>query len=214
MDFLPSLSVFSAFTVAAFILTVTPGPDMTLFLGRALSQGRAAGMAAMLGASTGVIIHTLLAAFGVSALLATSPTGFFILKIVGAVYLLWLAVQAIRQGSAFTLETGMDKPASFVQNWLTGIGINLLNPKIVLFFITFLPQFITPGDEHAAAKMIFLGAYFIVFAIISTSMMIYAVDKVADTLKKNRKVTRMIDWVFASVFSAFAIRILLTERGG
>lgn len=213
MDFLPTLPVFSAFTLAALILTLTPGPDMTLFLGRALSQGRAAGMAAMFGASTGVIIHTLLAAFGISALIQASPNGFLALKVAGAVYLLWLAIQAIREGSTFSIEQAKTKPKSLTSNWLTGIGINLLNPKIILFFITFLPQFITPTDPNAAAKMIFLGFYFIAIACICCSFMIYAVDKVADTLKQNPKVTRIIDYLFAGVFSAFAIRILLTERG-
>ena len=213
MDFLPSLPVLSAFTVAALILTLTPGPDMTLFLGRALTQGRAAGMAAMFGAATGVIIHTLLAAFGISALIQASPNGFLALKIVGAIYLLWLAIQAIREGSAFSLEEAKTKPKSLTSNWLTGIGINLLNPKIILFFITFLPQFVSPEDTNAAGKMIFLGFYFIFIANICCSMMIYAVDKVADTLKRNPKVTRAIDWLFAGVFSAFAIRILFTERG-
>ena len=213
MDFLPSLPVLSAFTVAALILTLTPGPDMTLFLGRALSQGRAAGMAAMFGAATGVVIHTLLAAFGISALIQASPNGFLALKIVGALYLLWLAIQAIREGSAFSLEEAKTKPKSLTSNWLTGIGINLLNPKIILFFITFLPQFISPGDVNATGKMIFLGFYFIIIASMCCSMMVYAVDKVADTLKRNPKVTRAIDWLFAGVFSAFAIRILFTERG-
>jgi len=213
MEFLPSLPVFSAFTLAAFVLTVTPGPDMTLFLGRALSQGRAAGMAAMFGAATGVVIHTLLAAFGISALINASPNGFLALKIVGALYLLWLAVQAIREGSAFSLEETGRKPKSLVSNWLAGIGINLLNPKIILFFITFLPQFVSPTDANAAGKMIFLGFYFIVFACVCCAFMIYAVDKVADTLRQNPKVTRSIDWLFAGVFSAFAIRILFTERG-
>lgn len=213
MDFLPSLPVFLAFTAAAFVLTVTPGPDMTLFLGRALGQGRSAGMAAMFGAMTGSVIHTLLAAFGISALLAASPTGFLILKIVGAIYLLWLAIDAIRNGSAFSLDADKKKNSGFINNWLTGIGINLLNPKIVLFFITFLPQFVSQGDPNAVGKIIFLGLYFIAFAGASCSLMIYAVDRVADLLKQNKAVTRAIDWLFASIFSAFAIKILFTERG-
>ena len=213
MEFLPSLPVFLAFTAAGFVLTITPGPDMTLFLGRALAQGRMAGMAALLGASTGLVIHTLLAAFGISALLAASPTGFFILKVCGAIYLLWLAVDALRNGSAFTLENGKPRKTGFMNNWLTGIWINLLNPKIILFFITFLPQFVSPSDPNAAGKIIFFGMYFVVFAAVSCSFMIYAVDQVADTLKKNPKITRLIDYLFAGIFSAFAIRILLTDRG-
>ncbi|MDJ0612054.1 MAG: LysE family translocator [Rhizobiaceae bacterium] len=213
MEFIPSLPILSAFTLAGLALTLTPGPDMTLFLGRALTQGRAAGMAAMLGASSGIVIHTLLAAFGISALIQASPVGFLILKVVGALYLLWLAIQAIREGSAFSLEAGETRKVSLFNNWLTGIGINMLNPKIVIFFITFLPQFVTTTDPHAAGKMVFLGFYFIVIAIICSFFLIFAVDQVADSLKRNPKITRIIDWVFAGVFSAFAVRILFTERG-
>ena len=213
MEFIPSFTILSAFTFAALALTLTPGPDMTLFLGRALTQGRWAGMAAMLGASSGIVIHTLLAAFGISALIQASPTGFLVLKVVGALYLLWLAVQAIREGSAFSLETEKKKSASLLKNWLTGIGINMLNPKIVIFFITFLPQFVTTSDPHAAAKMIFLGFYFIAIAVVCSTLLIFAVDQVADSLKRNPKITRFIDWMFAGVFSAFAVRILFTERG-
>ncbi len=213
MDFIPSLPVLSAFTIAALVLTLTPGPDMTLFLGRALTQGRAAGIAAMLGASSGIVIHTLLAAFGISALIQASPNGFLALKVIGALYLLWLAIQAIREGSAFALEAENKKKTSLFGNWLTGLGINMLNPKIIIFFITFLPQFVTTNDPNAAAKMIFLGLYFIALAIFCSVFMIIAVDKLSATLKRNPKITRIIDWVFAGVFSAFAVRILLTERG-
>jgi threonine/homoserine/homoserine lactone efflux protein len=213
MEFIPSIPVLTAFTIASLILTLTPGPDMTLFVGRALSQGRAAGLASLFGASTGVVIHTLLAAFGISALIQASPNGFLILKIVGALYLLWLAIQAIREGSSFSLESTKSRPKSLLSNWLTGIGINMLNPKIILFFITFLPQFISSQDTNATGKIIFLGFYFVLFATACCVVIVYAVDKFAHMLKKNPKVTRAIDYLFASVFSAFAIRILFTERG-
>lgn len=213
MEFIPGLPVLSAFTIAALILTLTPGPDMTLFLGRAITQGRSAGMAAMLGAGSGNIIHTLLAAFGISALIQASPGAFLALKLAGAVYLLWLAIQALREGSTFALEKGNAQETSLVGNWLTGLGINMLNPKIIIFFITFLPQFVSVNDPAASGKIIFLGLYFVVFATLLCGGMIIAVDRVADTLKRNPKVTRIIDWVFAGVFSAFAVRILLVERG-
>jgi len=212
LEFLPTLPVFIAFTLASFVLTITPGPDMSLFLGRALSQGRAAGITAMLGTSTGIVVHTLLAAFGISALLAASPIGFLALKITGALYLMWLAIQALRQGSSLSLEKGATEPASFFANWLTGIGINLLNPKVVLFFITFLPQFVSPGDPNAAGKMIFLGLYFVAFSMVCITVMIFTVDRLAGSLKHNHRIMRIIDWIFAGVFGAFAVKILLTER--
>lgn len=208
MEFIPSFGVLTAFTLAAFVLIVTPGPDMTLFLSRALTQGRVAGFAAMLGATAGIIVHTLLAAFGLSALLAASPNAFLAVKIAGAFYLVWLAVQAIRHGSALTLEQGATLRQPLLRTWLTGVGINLLNPKIVLFFVTFLPQFISVDDPAAAGKLTFLGAYFIVLAVPLTGLMILAADRFSAALRSNPRVTRMIDWLFAGIFGAFAVRIL------
>ncbi|MDH3196566.1 MAG: LysE family translocator, partial [Hyphomicrobiales bacterium] len=140
MDFIPSAGVIGAFTLAAAVLALTPGPDMTLFVSRALTQGRAAGFAAMTGAYCGIVVHTLLAAYGLSALLAASPQAFLAVKVAGALYLVWLAIDALRHGSALTLERQTGARQALVQTWLTGITINLLNPKIVLFFVTFLPQ--------------------------------------------------------------------------
>ncbi len=213
MDFLPSASVMAAFSVAAAILTLTPGPDMTLFIGRALTQGRAAGFAAMSGAYCGIVVHTTLAAFGLSALLAASPKAFLAVKIAGAFYLVWLAVQALRHGSALTLERQRGSRQALFQTWLTGIGINLLNPKIVLFFVTFLPQFVSAGDPNAAGKLAFLGFYFIVFSLPITSAMVFAADKFAAVLRKSRRVTRSLDYLFAGIFGAFAAKILLTRSG-
>lgn len=212
MNFLPDLASLLAFTLAALVLTITPGPDMTLFLGRTLAQGRAAGVAAMLGASTGILVHTTLAAFGLSALVAASPEAFMALKVAGAAYLVYLAVQAVRQGSSLTLdEKAPKRRQSLGRNWLTGVGINLLNPKIILFFVTFLPQFVRVNDPHAASKLIFLGVYFILIALPIALAMIFAADRFASALKRQPKVMRAVDWLFASVFSAFAIHILLAR---
>jgi threonine/homoserine/homoserine lactone efflux protein len=211
MDFIPSFGVLAAFTIAALILIITPGPDMTLFLSRALTQGRAAGMAAMLGATAGIIVHTALAAFGLSALLAASPNAFLAVKIAGAFYLVWLAVQAIRNGSALTLEKTRAVRQPLLKTWLAGVGINLLNPKIVLFFVTFLPQFISVGDPAAAGKLAFLGVYFIILSVPLTGLMILAADRFSAALRANPRVTRFIDWLFAGIFGAFAVRILTTR---
>ncbi|KQT65786.1 MULTISPECIES: LysE family translocator [unclassified Aureimonas] len=212
MDFLPGAGPFLAFTLAGLVLTITPGPDMTLFLGRTLSSGRAAGIAAMLGASTGVLVHTTLAAFGLSALVAASPEAFALLRFAGAGYLLYLAIQAIRTGSSLQLEAkAPGERRSLVSHWLTGVGINLLNPKIILFFVTFLPSFVSAGDPHAAQKLVFFGVYFIVLAIPISVAMIFAADRFAGALKSRPKIMRGIDYVFASVFSAFAVSIFLAK---
>ncbi len=165
MTFLPDLYIFLAFTVAGVILVLTPGPDMTLFLGQTLAGGRARGIAAFLGASAGLVVHTMLAAFGLSALLAHSATAFGILKIGGAIYLAWLAIDALRRGSALTLAPGANGAQPLGRVFLMGVGINLLNPKIIMFFLTFLPQFVSASDPHAGAKLMFLGLYFIALGI-------------------------------------------------
>ncbi len=211
MNFLPETSLSIQFAIAAIILAVTPGPDMTLFIGRALSEGRAAGIACMLGAVTGLFIHTILVAVGLSALILASPKAFLVLKIVGAAYLVWLAYQALRHGSAFSPETMKRKSRPLFQNWMAGIGINLLNPKIVLFFVTFLPQFVSASDPYAPQKLMFFGLLFMLIAIPSTVPLILIADKFAAAMRENPRITRVIDWLFAGVFSAFAVKILLAD---
>ncbi|WP_187968637.1 LysE family translocator [Aquibium microcysteis] len=211
MAFLPDAAVFAQFAVATFIIAITPGPDMTLFVGRALSEGRAAGLACMAGALTGCAIHTTLVALGLSALIVASPQAFLVLKIVGAAYLIWLAWQAIRKGSAFSPDMHRRKARPLWRNWATGIGINLLNPKIILFFMTFLPQFVSADDPHAAGKLLFLGLSFIPLSLPVTIPMVLAADGFAGLLSRSPRVTRVIDWLFAGVFSAFALKILTAQ---
>jgi threonine/homoserine/homoserine lactone efflux protein len=210
MTFIPDTATLWQFTLAAIFLTLTPGPDMTLFLSRAISHGRLAGIACVLGASTGVLVHTLLAALGLSALLAASPTAFSMVKYAGAAYLLFLAYQALRHGSALNVDTtGRARQMTLKRHYLTGIGINLMNPKIVLFFVSFLPLFIQASDPNAAGKLAFLGVFFLVIALPMTMAMIVAADWLADALKRNKAIARTMDWLFAGVFGAFALKILV-----
>lgn len=204
----PDLSTILQFAVAVLIIAITPGPDMTLFVGRALSQGRSAGLACMAGAMTGILIHTLLVALGLSALIVASPQAFFILKVVGAGYLIFLAYQAIRHGSAFSPDAKPQKSAPLFRNWATGLMINLLNPKIVLFFMTFLPQFVTASDPYAPHKLLFLGFLFIPISLPVIVPMVLAADGFSTMLKRAPRIMRAVDYLFAGVFSAFALRIL------
>jgi threonine/homoserine/homoserine lactone efflux protein len=208
--FLPNATTLLLFSGACFVLFVTPGPDMSLFLAKTISGGRRAGLAAMAGAMTGCCVHTLLAAIGLSALLAASTTGFTILKIVGAFYLLWMAYDAIRNGSALSVKTDTPRRAPFWRTYLIGIGINLTNPKIVLFFVTFLPQFVAAGDPHASGKLVFLGLYFIAFSAPLAALLVLGAERVISLLKGNPKVLRGIDYAFGGLFGMFALKILAT----
>jgi threonine/homoserine/homoserine lactone efflux protein len=211
MDFIPEWPTLVAYSLGVIVLTFTPGPDMTFFLGRTLAQGVRGGIAAMAGASTGLLVHSVLVAVGLSAIILASPVLFLCIKIAGAGYLLWLAVDAIRHGSALPME-GRAKAKPLSQVYLQGLGINLLNPKIIIFFMTFLPQFVRSDDPHASGKLLFLGIMYVVIALPFIVPMILAADRLTLWLRRNPRVTRVIDWVFASVFGAFAVKILLTER--
>ena len=211
MTFLPSLEVLLAFTAAGIVLVITPGPDMALFLGQTLSSGRARGIAAYLGASAGLVVHTMLAAFGLSALLAHSAAAFGVLKILGVAYLAWLAIGALRSGSALTLAPDAARPQPLGRVFLMGVAVNLLNPKIVMFFLTFLPQFVSASDPDAHGKLMFLGLYFIVLAVPICFALIFAAERFTAAIRRSRRVMRAIDYLFATLMGAFAVRLLFAR---
>jgi threonine/homoserine/homoserine lactone efflux protein len=211
MDFLPALPTLLAFTAASLLLAMTPGPDMTLSISRALSQGRGSALQVVIGTSLGIVVHTLLVAFGISALITASPMAFTVLKTGGAAYLLWLAVQAIRYGSNISVKAATSPRGSALANISTGFWVNLLNPKVIIFFMTFLPQFISAGDPDVTGKLIFLGIFFIVVGIPVNIVVILAADRLSGWLQRNPKVLRGIDYTFAGVFSLFAMKIFFTQ---
>ncbi|BCG92045.1 LysE family translocator [Mesorhizobium sp. 131-2-1] len=211
MSFIPDTATLIQFAVATVILAITPGPDMTLFVSRTLSQGRATGFASLAGALCGTLVHTTLVAVGVSALIVASPTAFFILKIFGAGYLVFLAWQAVAKGSAFSPEKQAGPQISLFRSWASGLGVNLLNPKIILFFMTFLPQFVSAHDPSAPGKLFFLGVMFMVLSTPVVVPMVLAAEKFSAAMKASPRVTRMVDYLFGGVFSAFALKILTAQ---
>jgi threonine/homoserine/homoserine lactone efflux protein len=211
MDFVPALATLITFAAATLLLAATPGPDMTLSISRALSQGRGPALYVVLGTCLGILVHTLLVAFGISALIAASPTTFTILKSGGAAYLLWLAIQAIRHGTSLTIKAANGPRGTALASISTGFWVNLLNPKVVIFFVTFLPQFVSAGDPHVTGKLVFLGLFFIAVGIPVNVAVILAADRLAGWLQRNPKALRSLDYTFAGVFSVFAVKIFLTQ---
>lgn len=211
MSFVPDATTLVQFAIASVILAITPGPDMTLFVSRTLSQGRATGFASMIGALCGTLIHTTLVVVGISALIVASPMAFLVLKVFGAGYLVFLAWQALAKGSAFSPEKKAGPGISLFRSWAAGLGVNLLNPKVILFFMTFLPQFVSAHDPHAPGKLFFLGALFVVMSVLVTTPMVLAAEKFAAAMKASPRVTRVVDWLFAGVFSAFALKIITAQ---
>lgn len=211
MDFLPSLPTLLAFAAATLLLAATPGPDMTLSISRALAQGKKSALFVVVGTSLGIVVHTMLVAFGISALITASPTAFLMLKTGGAAYLFWLAMQAIRFGSKLTVAKTEAQKGSALANISSGFWVNLLNPKVIIFFMTFLPQFVSAGDPAVTQKLLFLGLCFILIGMPVNASVIFAADWLTSSLQNNKKVLRGMDYTFAGVFSIFAAKILLTQ---
>lgn len=209
-DFIPSLGTLAAFTLAAIALTITPGPDMTLFLGQTVANGRKAGFMSVAGACSGIVVHSLAAAIGLSALIAASPQAFEVLKWIGAAYLAFLAFDVLRNGSGLTQE-GTAQSNSLKKAYLKGVMINLLNPKIILFFVTFLPQFVSPADPHASGKLLFLGLFFLVISVPIITPMIFGAERISKFLRGSKRATRVFDWLFAGVMGGFALKLLATQ---
>lgn len=209
VNLFPSPGLFAAFVVASILLGLTPGPDMALYLSRTFGGGRSHGFAALFGAMSGVIVHTFAAALGLSALIATSARAYDAVKIVGALYLLYLAWGALRHGAALRLEARGSAAQSLGASYLAGMLINLTNPKIILFFITFLPQFIDAGDPDPARKLFVLGFSFIVIGGVVSAAIIAVASRFVAAARANPRAMRWFDYGFAGLMSAFAARLIL-----
>ena len=208
--FFPTPSLAAGYLLASALLAATPGADMAVFLSRTLSGGRAHGFAAQAGANAGLLVHSFAAALGLSALLTASAEAYQAVKIVGALYLLWLAVGALRHGAALKKAKG-DASGGLRKAFLTGLLVNLTNPKIVLFFVTFLPQFIDARDPCAGAKLFLLGFGFIAITTIVNAVVILLAARFAAGAKQNRRASRLFDYAFAALMSAFAARLVWSE---
>lgn len=211
MTFIPDFGTILAFAVAAFVLAITPGPDMALQMSRAINHGFRHGIAVGFGAMSGIVVHTTLAAVGISVLIVAAPAAFLALKIAGAAYLLWLAWQAIAHGGGLRLAAPGQEAATLWQSYLTGVGINLLNPKVVLFFVTFLPQFVDAHDPAARGKLFFFGVEFVVLSIPLMILTVLAARWLVAAFRRSKWVEKALNWGFAAIFTAFAGTILMAQ---
>jgi len=160
---MPDVSNLQLFVIAAVALAVTPGPAVMYIVTRSITQGRTAGVVSCLGITLGGFVHVLAAALGVSAALATSVLAFTIVKYAGALYLVWLGVRAfMKKPEAANVEPAA--PRSLVRIFRDGVVVNILNPKTALFFLAFIPQFVTPSSGDIPLQCAFLGGVFVLIA--------------------------------------------------
>lgn len=210
-SFIPSVATILTFAVASIVLIVTPGPDMALQLSRSINYGRAHGVMTLIGTLLGLLVHSALVALGISILIVAAPPLFLALKIVGAVYLLWLAWQAVRKGGGFRLAAAARQTPTLWQSFLAGVMIDLLNPKVVLFFVTFLPQFVHAGDPAAPGQLFFLGVEYFALSLPAGLALVWFADWITKALTRSKTVERVLNWGFAGVFATFAAVILSAQ---
>ncbi len=205
------LDVLGTYFIACLILAIAPGPDNIFVLTQSALQGRKAGILVVLGLCTGLLFHTTAVALGVAVIFKTSELAFTILKVAGALYLLYLAWGAYRSGA-----TAIDgKSGSMLQSgqlYRRGIFMNITNPKVSIFFLAFLPQFASPARGSITIQMLILGAVFILSAILVFGAIALAAGSLGEWLSRSQRIQRWINRLAGTVFIGLAIKLLLTER--
>ena len=159
----------------------------------------------------GILVHTALVAFGISVLIVTAPAAFLVLKIAGALYLVWLALQAVLFGGGLQVSEAAARKPTLLGSFLAGAGINLLNPKVVLFFVTFLPQFVASDDPAASGKLFFLGGEFVLIYLPCCLLLVLAAERIAHLFRTSKWLGRVLNYGFAAVFAGFAALILTAQ---
>ncbi|MBN2892627.1 MAG: LysE family translocator [Bacteroidales bacterium] len=200
------------FAIASILLTLMPGPDIIFVITQSVTQGKKSGIIFAFGLCTGLIFHTSAAALGISLILYNSATLFQIVKYLGATYLIYLGIMAIihRKKEVFDLDLSNKKVTKRLYS--RGILMNILNPKVSLFFLAFLPQFVnTDSMIKATNQMLILGIIFIVQAIIVFTLVSILADKLAHRLVKNPKISKIVAWTKALVFLVIGIEIAINN---
>lgn len=199
-----------AYVVACMAVVVSPGPDNILAISRGLSQGRLAAVLSALGAGMGIMCHTLAATFGLSLLIQSSPEAFWMVKVVGAIYLIWLGYKALvaRKLISFT-------PASHLtlrRVWVTGVLSNVLNPKPGLFVLAFLPQFVDAGRGSVHVQMLVYGAIFAVMTTVIFSLLGGFAARLAGWLQTHPRVVQGVNIGAGLTFIAAGLSVLSLKQ--
>ncbi len=201
-----------AFLAAAMLVTASPGPDNLMVLGVGMSRGRRQGMAFGLGCALGCLTHTLLASIGVSALLAASPTAFTVLKVAGGLYLVWLGIGAIRSRGGAKVDGAAALPdESLGRLFAKGLFANSINPKVVLFFLSFLPQFVVASQGNASWQTAQLGLVFTAQACVLFGLLGYFSGAVGKWLNRRPRAGLWLDRVAGTIFIALGLRLILAR---
>ncbi len=207
-----SLTHWMTFFAAAVLLNISPGPDMAFILSQTARKGMRSGFAAMFGIWSGAFIHVVFAALGLSAILATSALAFAAVKWVGAAYLVWLGIQALlSRGTVLSVDdrAGDENLAAVFRQ---GVLVAALNPKVAVFFLAFLPQFVEPGAGNANAQLFLHGLLIIGVAGFIEPPLVILGGKLSEYLSRDERVSRWLDRGLGALFIGLGIRLAVSAR--
>jgi len=208
---MPSPGLIALFAAATFVLTVTPGPGVLYVVGRSVGGGRRAGLASMLGIETGEAVYIAAAALGITAVLATSATALSVVRYAGAAYLLFLGVRAWRHPDAD--EPADDRRGGHWAAYGRGLLVQLLNPKVAVFFVAYFPQFIKPG-KPVAAQVLVLGFVYLAIAVLTDTGYVLLASWVANKLARTERARRRRAKLSAVIYFVLAAAaIAIGDRG-
>ncbi|MES2070471.1 MAG: LysE family translocator [Pseudomonadota bacterium] len=204
---------FGLFCAAVLLLNATPGPDTAYIIGRSVAQGRAAGLVSALGISFGCLFHCVASAFGLTAILATSATAFTVIKLAGGAYLVYLGIRMVlakpmRPTDSPVMQDVRPLKTVFWQAVLT----NILNPKVVLFFLSFFPQFVQADAQHKTVAFLLLGATFVAMSTVWNSGTAFLAGTLARRAGRNPKIKLWLERMVGSAFVALGIKLATTRN--
>ncbi|MGD9577122.1 MAG: LysE family translocator [Syntrophorhabdus sp.] len=204
------LSMLTLFIPASLLLIIAPGPDILFVVAQGVSSGKRAGFFTALGLAFGNSVHTLAAALGVSLIFKTSVVAFTVFKIAGAIYLFYLAYKAIKHRKDLMKINEQDrKPAHHLM--ARGFIMNVLNPKVALFFLAFLPQFVAKNTGSPFGQFLILGAIFIILVVIVFGAIGLTAGTFGQFLTRSRTANEALNWLCAAVFIGLGIKLVLTK---
>ena len=221
---------YTPFLIAAVLLNVSPGPDMAYIIGQTAVHGRKIGFFSSFGVVSGAFVHVFAAALGLSAILATSALAFSIVKWVGVAYLVWLGIGALRSSFAksSSASAATSNPTSDIddiastrvtahnvtafQAWRQGAMIDVLNPKVAIFFMAFLPQFVHPEQGHGALQFLILGTTVNLIGLLVEGAIVLMVGAAALRIKGNGAIGAWLQRSLGAMFIALGVRLAITEQ--
>ena len=207
---MPDLHAFLLFLAAGLALNVTPGPDMLYVAARSASEGRAAGVASAFGIAAGTLVHIALVAGGLAALLAAVPVAYTVVRLAGAAYLVYLGLRALLRPSGLA-ERAL-APATRWAVFRQGVVTNELNPKVALFFLAFLPQFVDPARGRAALQVLALGLLFDTSGTLVNLAVALGASGASARLRRSRRAVRAMERATGALFVGLGVRLAVAGR--